>query len=78
MVRKGGYIVLDDVQLHSVKELARLLKHDTFNFQLREDIGKTLIFEKLTGRRELPDWGGEPYIVAMSESYKMSGDPFAL
>lgn len=78
LVKKGGFIMVDDVQLHSVKELARLLVWDTKNFALRADLGKSLIFEKLTAQRTLPEWNGQPYVNTLSERYMETGRPFAL
>lgn len=63
LVKKGGFIMLDDIQLHSVKELARLLSADTENYKMVCDVhGKSLIFEKKTDRRLEPEWGLQPYI----------------
>jgi len=44
MLRRDGVIILDDVHLHSVKDLARLLIRDPKRFTLERDIGKSLGF----------------------------------
>ena len=55
MLRKGGYLMIDDVQLHSEKEMARLLsEHPTFSLVL--DLGKSLVFRKQTADRGLGEW----------------------
>jgi methyltransferase family protein len=69
MIGRGGFIMLDDVHLHSVKELARLLAYDPTNFRVRADLGKALIFEKMTGQRQLGEWNTQPYIREMSRTY---------
>ena len=69
MTRKGSFIMLDDVQLHSVKELARLLAYDPTHFKVRADLGKALIFEKMTDQRQLGEWNTQPYICDMTKTY---------
>lgn len=76
LVKKGGFIMLDDIQLHSVKELARMLTADTNNFSLACDMnGKSLIFKKTTDRRLEPEWNLQPYLLMRSQP---SFRPFAL
>jgi hypothetical protein len=77
MLRRGGYLMVDDVQLHSVKELARLLKMQP-GFELVLDLGKSLVFRKKTADRSLPDWFGQPYIVERTETISREPNPFAL
>lgn len=76
MLRKGGILWIDDVQLHSVKELARLLTRQP-GFRLIEDLGKVLAFEKLTEEPLLPDFGAQPYILEKSGQYEQSENRFA-
>ena len=76
MLRKGGILWIDDVQLHSVKELARLLTHQP-GFRLVEDLGKVLAFEKLTDEPLLPDFGSQPYIMDKSNQCEQSGNRYA-
>jgi hypothetical protein len=66
MLRRDGVMILDDLHLHSVKELARLLMRDRKRFTLERDMGKSLAVRKLTDERFLPDWMHEPYIVSRS------------
>lgn len=67
MLRRDGYLMLDDVQLHSVKELVRLLAMQP-GFELALDLGKSLVFRKTTLDRSLPEWTGQPYIVRCTEA----------
>jgi hypothetical protein len=77
MLRKGGYLMIDDVQLHAEKEIARLLsEHPAFSIVL--DLGKSLVFCKMTADRSLGDWGHQPYIVRRTDEYARFRNPFAL
>src|SRR5688572_25311232 len=49
----GGLLALDDVQLYSVKELARFLAADA-RFPLVADLGKVLVFKKAVEEAFLP------------------------
>lgn len=78
MLDRGGILVVDDVQLHSIKELARLLARDVTRFELVADLGKSLAFRKLTDETYLPEWNQQPYIVERSEKYERSPARFSL
>ena len=68
MLREGGYVMVDDVQIHGLKEMARLLsEHDGFSLAL--DIGKSLVFRKLTAQRFIGDWWEQPYLVRRTDEY---------
>jgi len=69
--------MIDDLQLHSVKELARLL-NEQWEFSLLMHQDKVALFRKMTDARELQDWGGQPYIVKRSDEYDRSGAPYAI
>lgn len=60
-LRKGGFLVVDDIQLYSVGELSRFLSEDP-HVRLVMRMPKTLVFEKVVEKRYLPDFGGQPYI----------------
>lgn len=77
MLRTGGYIMIDDVQLHSVKELARMLSEQP-DFQLELDLGKALIFRRVSNARILGEWTEVPYIVRKSSEYGQMSNPSAL
>lgn len=77
MLRENGLLIIDDVQLHSIKELARLLSKQP-HFELVENLGKSMVFAKRTNWPFLPDWQDEPYIVEQSQAYGRRADPFSL
>jgi Methyltransferase domain len=65
LVRPGGYILIDDTQLYSVGELVALLK-DQWGYDVALDLGKLVVFRKHTDAREMPGFGGQPYIMRRS------------
>lgn len=67
MLRVGGLFLLDDVQLYSVGELARLLESEPARFAMEKKIGKTTVFKKLMDEQFLPEWDFQPYIVERSK-----------
>jgi FkbM family methyltransferase len=77
ILREGGYLMIDDVQLHSVKELARLLSEQP-GFKLELDLGKALVFRKTTSERELPEWVLQPYVLRRTQHYETWINPFVL
>ena len=77
MLKTGGYLMIDDTQLHSVKELARMMVEQP-DFQLEKVIGKSLIFRRITDARTLGEWNSIPYILRKTNEYERSGDPFRL
>jgi len=77
MLRRGGYVMVDDVQIHAVKELARLLAQQP-GFELALDLGKSLVFRKTTADRALPEWNQQPYILRCTDAISHLADPFAL
>jgi Methyltransferase domain len=83
MLRRGGYLMIDDVNLYAEKEIARLLaEHKAFSLAL--DLGKSLVFRKLTADRHLGEWVDQPYVVRRTAEYARFphsyslGDPPAL
>jgi hypothetical protein len=78
MLRQDGYLMIDDVNLHAEKEMARLLSEQP-NFSLVLDLGKSLVFRKLTAERHLGDWYGQPYLVRRTGEYvRWWPNPYAL
>jgi predicted O-methyltransferase YrrM len=67
MLRRGGFLILDDTQLHSVAEVASWLREQP-QFELAETHPKTLVFRKKSDEHFMPDWGGQPYIVRRSKA----------
>jgi hypothetical protein len=78
MLKKGGYIMLDDLQLHSVKELARLLSEQQQDFKLALDLDKSLVFQRVSESRNLPEWPRCNYILRKSKEYRQMSNWFAL
>jgi predicted O-methyltransferase YrrM len=77
-LRKGGILIIDDLQLYSVKELARLMVVDTNRFSSVRDMGKAIAFSKNLDDEFLPDWGGLPYIQRKTERYLKMPNPHTL
>lgn len=78
MMRKGGIIILDDVELYSVKEAARFMAGSPSLFRLTDDLGKLLAFEKRTGHRLIPDFGASSYILRRTKEDAETGCPYSL
>jgi predicted O-methyltransferase YrrM len=77
MLKRDGYLMIDDVQLHTVKEIARLLIEQSA-FSLELDLGKSLIFRKVTSDRAFGGWWTQPYIVRRSNEYARYPNAYAL
>ncbi len=79
LLRLDGLLFVDDVQLWSVKQLVRFLAADE-RFELVQALGggKTLVFRKSHVARFLPDFGGQPYIVAQTQAESDAGAAFRL
>jgi hypothetical protein len=77
MLRRGGYLMIDDVNLYTAKEMARLLsEHEAFSLVL--DLGKSLVFRKLTADRQLGEWVDQPYIVRRTREYARNPHSYSL
>jgi predicted O-methyltransferase YrrM len=61
LLRRGGYFMIDDVQLHSVGELVRFLLEEP-GFKKVLDLGKALVFEKTDDAAYPRGWMTQPYI----------------
>lgn len=61
LLRKGGILLLDDVQLGSCGLLHELLKAED-SFEYVADAKKLVAFRKTTDRRFLPDHGGQKFL----------------
>jgi predicted O-methyltransferase YrrM len=61
ILRKGGLLLIDDAQLHSVRELVELLRAQP-GYRLVRDRTKLRAFAKETDERYLPGLDGEPYL----------------
>lgn len=77
LLKRGGYLIVDDLQLHTVKELARLLAEGD-DYARVLDLGKAAIYRKQTDSRAMPEWAFQPYVVRKTDEYAKSPNPFAL
>lgn len=78
MLPQGGLLVVDDLQLHSCKELARWLSEEVDYLRVEENLGKAIVFRKICTARDLGDWPSQPYVVRMTRTYERAADPFSL
>jgi len=67
LLKKGGYLALDDIHLHSVRQIYLLLQEQP-SFELVNELGKLAIFRKNTSDRFLPDHMGQPFVARNSLS----------
>ncbi len=77
MLRPGGYIMIDDLQIHSIRELARMLVEQP-GFELVLDIGKSMVFRRTTELRALGEWNTLPYVLRKTNEYMKRENPFSL
>ncbi len=77
LLRKGGLLLLDDVQIHAVKEAARFVARDP-NYEAALDLRKTLGFRKTTDRRDFGYHMSNPYVVERTEADAAAGKAFDL
>jgi len=66
MLKKGGFLMLDDIHVHSVAELFRTLSYQSDRFKLIDKWGKLGVFEKLSDEPELDEWHMQPYVFGLS------------
>ena len=79
MMATGGTLILDDLQLYSVGELARLLVRQwEWDLVARAPSQKTVALRKTTDEPFLADFGGQPYIVERSAGQKIGYDHYGL
>ncbi len=76
-LKPGGYLMIDDIQLFSVKQLARLL-NESAEFSLVSNLGKSIIFRKDTKNSRMTDFGAQPYIKRMTEVDRLAGAEYKL
>jgi len=76
-LRSGGYMMIDDIQIHAVKKLARFITK-SWQFELVADLQKSLIFRKKVDQTSMGDFGAQPYINAKSKEDEASGRAFTL
>jgi hypothetical protein len=77
LLKTGGHLIVDDLHLHTAKELARLLAEGD-EYERVLDLGKALVFRKRTELRSMPEWTGQRYVVRRTEEYARTSNPFSL
>lgn len=77
MLKRGGYLLVDDVQLHTVKEMARFLVEESA-FSVSLDLSKSLVFRKTSDDRSFGDWWQQPYAMRRSDEYARSRNAYSL
>jgi predicted O-methyltransferase YrrM len=76
-LKVGGLLLIDDVQLHSVKELARLLANEP-GFTLVGQMNKLAVFRKEWDREFIGDFGNQGYVIEQTVRYASYPDRYAL
>lgn len=66
--------MIDDIQLHSVSELLNLLSEQP-GYEIALDLGKAVVFRKVTADRFLPEWKQQPYIARRSNYNALCSPP---
>ena len=69
MLKKDAYLIIDDNQLYSVRQLSQLLKYQPgWEVTYSSSNGKLIIFQKKTDEKFLPDFYEQPYIINSSKT----------
>jgi precorrin-6B methylase 2 len=76
VLKCGGYLMIDDLNLHSIKEMDRFL-YEQPGFEPALDIGKSHVYRKTSTESGFGDWSGQPYIVRKFKEYEAWENPFA-
>jgi precorrin-6B methylase 2 len=76
VLKRGGYLMIDDLNLHSIKEMDRFL-YEQPGFELALDIGKSHVYKKTNDESGFGDWFGQPFIVRKFKEYEAWENPFA-
>ena len=66
LLKPGAYVMIDDVQLHSVGELVRFLLEEP-GFKKVLDLGKAVVFRKTDESAYPQGWMAQPYILRKSQ-----------
>lgn len=77
MLRKGGLLIADDLQIYSVNEFARWLSHQK-EYRLVADMKKTLVWRKETDAIYLNDFGAQPYIQRQTKLRAANANPYEI
>jgi glycosyltransferase involved in cell wall biosynthesis/predicted O-methyltransferase YrrM len=76
-LKVGGLIIIDDVQIHSAKELALLLANEP-GFTLVRQMHKLVVFRKEWDREFIGDFGNQRHVLERNAYYASQLDPYAL
>jgi hypothetical protein len=77
MLRKGGLLLVDDLQIYSVNEFARWLSMQK-EYSLVADLKKTLVWRKETADAFLGDFRSQPYIDRRSRERAALSNPHSI
>jgi hypothetical protein len=66
IIKKNGYLILDDVWIYSINEIAKILKYSR-HWKHVVSYKKTAYFQKITDAKSMGDWDEIEYIKKMSE-----------
>lgn len=72
MLQQDGVLFVDDVHVYACAQLMLLLR-DQPEFELVSLVGKMATFRKKTTAQFLPDWRGEPFILANTTGVIVGG-----
>ncbi len=61
MLAPDALLMIDDISIHSIKELARLLLEQP-GFEKVLDLEKSIVFRRKGDFKSMPGWGLQPYI----------------
>jgi predicted O-methyltransferase YrrM len=65
LLKPGGFLIVDDINLYSIGELTRLLEEQP-EFSMQLDLRKTRIYRKEFNEVSMPEWFAQPYIVRLT------------
>lgn len=74
LLRKDSFLMIDDLQLYSIKEMTNFLLEQSDSYEQVLDLGKALILKKTTSDRSFGEWSNQPYIVRMTDSAGLKAD----
>jgi Methyltransferase domain len=74
-LKKGGLLIVDDLQIYAVNEFARWLALLP-DFELVLNLKKVLVFRKVRAFDYLSDFGAQPYINRRTKARVAMADPY--
>lgn len=72
-----GHIMLDDINVYAVKEVARCLIEQP-GFEIALDLRKALVFRRRGDFSDMPGWWDQPYIVRRTNQDRDKGADYSL